>query len=121
MSPKFLDYFSSRKVSMNRSSTTWFRVLAVFLCAMFCAAGAVRLHAQQKATAVITGTVVDPVGSVVQNATVVVRNESSGVESRATTDQAGKFSIPNLPVGNYTVEVSAPGFALASRFGVKVS
>ena len=94
-----------------------FTLAAVLLCA----ASSVQLHAQQKDTAVISGTVQDPVGGAVQNATVVAKSESSGVETRATTDQVGKFSIANLPFGNYTVEVSAPGFALASRQGVKAT
>jgi iron complex outermembrane receptor protein len=88
---------------------------------LFCAASPVQLYAQQKDLAVISGTVQDPVGGAVQNATVVVRSESSGVETRAITDAVGKFSIANLPLGNYTVEVSAPGFALASRQGVKAN
>ena len=79
------------------------------------------LHAQQKDSAVISGTVQDPVGGAVQGATVVARGESSGVESRAVTDQAGKFSISNLGAGSYTVEVSASGFALATRTAVKAT
>src|ERR1019366_9977184 len=38
--------------------------------------------------------------------------------SRTTTDQTGKFFFSNLAEGNYTVEVSSPGFALATRTGV---
>ena len=102
---------------MKRFSIIWCSALMLLLYA----AGAPRLHAQQNAVAVLTGGVVDPVGSAVPNATIVVRNESTGVESRSTTDQVGKFSIANLPVGNYTVEISAPGFALAVHHGVKVS
>ena len=83
--------------------------------------GSRALHAQQKEAGTITGTVMDPVGSAVQGATVVARNNSSGAETRATTDQEGKFSISNLPFGNYTVEVSAPGFAVSTRPAVKVS
>jgi iron complex outermembrane receptor protein len=75
----------------------------------------------QNATSGITGTIVDPVGGVILGATVVARNESSGVETRTTTDQAGKFSISGLAVGSYTVEVSVPGFALASRQSVKLT
>jgi iron complex outermembrane receptor protein len=85
------------------------------------AASPVPLHAQQKDSAVISGTVQDQVGGAVQNATVVVRSESSRLETRSTTDQAGKFSIPNLAPGDYTVEVSAAGFAMASRQGVKAA
>jgi iron complex outermembrane recepter protein len=98
------------------------RFLSLFVAAgMFLfAAGGVSLHAQGD-SAFISGTVLDPVGGAVQNATVVARSESSGAEFKATTDAAGKFSIGNLPIGNYTVEVSASGFAMASRQGVKSS
>ncbi|HEV7968705.1 MAG TPA: TonB-dependent receptor [Candidatus Acidoferrales bacterium] len=102
---------------------TKYGYLCVFFAVivLFCAPNPSLLQAQQKDSGVISGTVQDPVGGAVQNATVVVRSESSGAEARATTDQAGKFSVPNLPAGNYTVEVSAPGFALADRQGVKAT
>ncbi len=98
-----------------------FLCFVVAVTVFVCVGGPVPLHAQQKDSAAITGTVQDPVGGAVQNATVVIRSESSGTETRATTDQVGKFSVTGLPVGNYTVEVSAPGFALASRQGVKAT
>src|ERR1700684_745939 len=84
-------------------------------------ASPVALRAQQKDSASISGTVQDPVGGAIQNATVVAKSESSSVTFRATTDQVGKFSILNLPPGNYTVEVSAAGFALATRQGVRTT
>jgi iron complex outermembrane receptor protein len=79
------------------------------------------LYAQQKDSAVVAGTVQDPVGGAVQNATVVVRNDSTGLETKSITDGMGKFSVSGLPAGTYTVEVSAPGFALASRTNVRAS
>src|ERR1700691_5386025 len=88
---------------------------------LYSAGTPVQLGAQEKNSAAIMGTVQDQAGGAVQNATVVVRSESSGAESRTVTDAVGKFSITNLPVGNYTVAVSAPGFALASRQGVKAT
>jgi iron complex outermembrane receptor protein len=93
-------------------------ILSIVL--LLCVAGPIQLNAQQKNPATISGTVQDPVGGAVQNATVVVRSES-GAETKATTDAAGKFSIAGLPAGSYTVEVSAPGFALASRQNIKAS
>jgi iron complex outermembrane receptor protein len=77
-------------------------------------------QAQQNA-GMLTGMVVDPTGGAVQGATVMARNESSAATTRASTDAGGKFSISNLAAGNYTVEVSLPGFALASRPGVHVA
>ena len=77
-----------------------------------------RVQAQQSGGESLNGSVSDPVGSAVPGAVVVARNESSGVETKTTTNQEGKFSIPNLAAGTYTVEVSAPGFALAIRRGL---
>ncbi len=101
----------------------FYRFLSFALAAavLVCAAGIVPLHAQQKDSGAISGTIQDPVGGAVQNATVIVRSETSGAEFRATTDQVGKFSVTGLPSGDYTVEVSASGFALGSRHGVKAT
>ncbi|HST11259.1 MAG TPA: TonB-dependent receptor [Terriglobales bacterium] len=59
----------------------------------------------------ITGTVVDPSGAVVPNATITVRNPISQFERSATTDAKGNFSIPNVPFNPYHMTVSAEGFA----------
>jgi hypothetical protein len=59
----------------------------------------------------LTGTVTDPTGAVVANATVEIRNPISGFSRTATTDSGGKFSIPNIPFNPYHLAVSGPGFA----------
>jgi iron complex outermembrane receptor protein len=79
------------------------------------------LQALQNTSIVLKGTVLDPGGRTVENASVVARNEASGAVSRSTTDRQGKFSFTVLAAGNYTVEVSAPGFALATRQGIRVA
>jgi iron complex outermembrane receptor protein len=104
---------------MKVSFKFWCLVLALIVLVGM--ASPLQLRAQQKDSASIGGTVQDPVGGAVQNATVVAKSESSGAAFRAMTDQVGKFSILNLPPGNYTVEVSASGFALATRQGVKAT
>jgi len=106
---------------MKRLSMRGCRLLAVVLCPLVCGVGAVQSHAQQNAAGVLSGTVVDPAGGAVQNATVVATSESSASVSKAATDQDGKFSFANLPPGSYKLEVSAPGFALATREGVRTS
>src|SRR6266404_3868256 len=44
----------------------------------------------------VTGTVVDVTGAVVPNASVEIRNPVSGFSRTATTDNGGKFTIPNV-------------------------
>ena len=104
---------------MKQSAAWCIRFL--FLCAcvsLVFAVAPARLQAQTSLTAVLRGTVLDPVGSVVSSAGVLVRDESSKIVARAATDPQGQLSIDGVAPGTYTVEVSAEGFALASRLGV---
>jgi hypothetical protein len=68
-------------------------------------------HAQSGNSSSISGTVVDPSGAVVTNATVEVRNPVSGFSRNAVTDAAGKFVVPNVPFNPYHVTVTGQGFA----------
>ncbi len=68
--------------------------------------------AQGGATGAITGTVQDATGSAVSGANVKIVSAATGQPVRqVTTDASGAFTATLLPVGNYSVEVSAPGFA----------
>jgi hypothetical protein len=59
----------------------------------------------------ISGTVTDPTGAVVVNATVGIHNPVSGYSRSTSTDTAGKFSFPNVPFNPYHLTVAAKGFA----------
>src|SRR4029077_15921014 len=59
----------------------------------------------------VTGTVSDPSGAVVPDATVGIHNPVSAFGRSTTTDAAGKFSIPNVPFNPYHMSISATGFA----------
>jgi hypothetical protein len=83
---------------------------ATFLLTIFLVLSAVA-HAQSGNSTSITGTVVDPSGAVVTNATVEVRNPVSGFSRNAVTDAAGKFVVPNVPFNPYHVTVTGQGFA----------
>jgi len=62
------------------------------------------------------GTVSDPNGGAIIGATVVIKHVATGVERTLTTDEAGRFVAPVLPVGDYQITVSATGFTtLISR------
>src|SRR6266542_218618 len=58
----------------------------------------------------IVGTVTDETGAVVPKAPVTVTNTATGLSRQATADDAGYYSIPNLPEGTYDLSVSASGF-----------
>ncbi|MBI3683159.1 MAG: carboxypeptidase regulatory-like domain-containing protein [Acidobacteria bacterium] len=66
--------------------------------------------AQASFTGIILGTVTDPTGAVVSAANVAVANIATNEVSRARTDAAGNYFVPNLKPGVYSVTVEAAGF-----------
>ena len=69
----------------------------------------------------INGTVTDTTGAIIQSATVLVRNSDTGNQRSLTTDSAGRFSAPSIPVGAYTVTATAAGFATYKRTGISLA
>ena len=65
--------------------------------------------------AALQGTVTDAKGGLVAKATVTVKNEANGKTASAVSDATGHFAVEGLSAGNYTVQASAPGFALATQ------
>jgi len=91
------------------------------LCTVFVLAGS-GLHAQSNSDAgAITGTVLDVTGRPIPGAVVSVKNESSGSPRNVVADQEGKFALPGLPAGVYTLEASAPSFSPSRRTGVRLA
>jgi len=95
------------------SSTRRFGVFVAGI--LLCAAGLSQLYAQQSGT--ISGTVLDQTGKPIQDATVEVKNDSTGTSRSLKCDTEGKFSASDLAAGTYSIGVSAPGFALTTRSG----
>jgi len=71
--------------------------------------------------ATITGTVVDPGGAVVANASVEAKQIETGASYAAVTTGTGNYTIAQLPIGTYEVSVSVAGFKKFVRTGVTVS
>jgi iron complex outermembrane receptor protein len=91
-------------------------VFAMSVCVLL---GGISLEAQQSGT--LIGTVTDQVGKALPGASVEVRNESTGANRSALTDDNGKFAFQELPAGTYTIAASSPGFAVSTRSGGKVA
>jgi outer membrane receptor protein involved in Fe transport len=68
----------------------------------------------------ILGTVTDPTGALVSGAKVTVKNVATGLERSTQTSGDGSYSLPELPIGTYTVTVSQTGFQTSSTTGVAV-
>jgi len=69
----------------------------------------------QETTGGLQGTVKDPSGAVVQNANVKVTANTLVGEKEVSTDAKGYYRFANLPPGDYSVTVTASGFATAKR------
>jgi hypothetical protein len=66
----------------------------------------------------ISGIVSDKSGAVVANASVSMTNVATGVQSTATTNSQGLYSLPNLLPGDYQQTVKATGFETLIRNGI---
>ena len=64
----------------------------------------------QSMTGTLTGIARDPQNAAVPAAKVVARNLDTGAKTSAETDAEGWFRLLNLPPGDYSIEITAPGF-----------
>jgi hypothetical protein len=72
----------------------------------------------QVAGATLSGTVTDPSGAILPQATVSIRNVSTDISRTTTTSSSGFYSVPNLLPGTYDVKASAQGFSTHLSTGV---
>jgi hypothetical protein len=73
----------------------------------------ISLPAFAQATSSIGGVVVDGAGGVIPGATVTVKNVRTGTTFTAFTGPRGRFSVPAVATGTYTVTVALDGFKTA--------
>jgi hypothetical protein len=68
----------------------------------------------------ISGTISDPTGAVIGNATISARNTGTNVATTRPTTKNGYYLLSPLPPGDYTITVIAPGFREQSQEHVTV-
>jgi Carboxypeptidase regulatory-like domain/TonB dependent receptor len=68
----------------------------------------------------ITGTVLDPAGAVVPNATIEAKNTATSQTYNAGTTGTGNYTLSSLPAGIYEITVNAAGFKKYVRPGITV-
>ncbi|MEJ7811236.1 MAG: carboxypeptidase regulatory-like domain-containing protein [Gemmatimonadaceae bacterium] len=96
---------------------------AIGLAALVVLAGAVRPAAAQQATTTgaVRGVVSGPDGAPLSGATVIAINVETGVRRPALTDDAGRYQIPFLGPGPYTVRAQFIGYRAVERSGFRIS
>ncbi len=89
----------------------WISGMLVLLVIVWMATPA--LMGQSLVSGDLTGTVMDPTGAVVPNATVTLKNNATGAIRNTNSNAAGAYRFSLLPPGSYTVTASAQGFSKA--------
>jgi len=69
-------------------------------------------------TATLLGTVTDPSGSVVPNATVTITNPATGVARTSATNDVGQYVFPSVQIGTYELKATAQGFKAHETKGI---
>ncbi|NUQ30446.1 MAG: carboxypeptidase regulatory-like domain-containing protein, partial [Acidobacteriaceae bacterium] len=88
--------------------------LAVMFFALFPSAGA------QETRATLNGRVQDSAKAAIPNAHVKVTNAATGIQTDATTDGEGNYTVPFLTPGMYSVSAEAPGFSTATQNNIEL-
>jgi outer membrane receptor protein involved in Fe transport len=70
---------------------------------------------------VVSGTVFDPTGASVPNASVTLTNESTNTEKTAPSNSVGLYRLDFVDPGSYTLRVQAPGFAPSETKALQVT
>ena len=91
-----------------------------------CALCALAIFAQvsafaQAVTGTVLGTVTDASGAVVANAPITLTEVNTGVSRTTATNTSGNYTFPDVPEGNYSVTVAAPGFRREIRQNISVA
>jgi len=75
----------------------------------------------QATSSEVRGVVTDTSGNVIQNASVNVRNEQTGLKRNVQTDSSGVFRVGNLPISdNYKITVSSDDFESRTSEAISV-
>src|SRR5436190_18083057 len=77
-------------------------------------------YGQGSGSTSLSGLVTDTGGGVIPGATVVVKNNATGVAFETISTATGAFNVPALDAGNYSVTVSLSGFKTAAVNDVRL-
>ena len=87
----------------------------LLLAVLFCQGGLAQVDQGS-----ISGTITDATGAVVPGASLTLMNEDNSLTFDRKANSSGTYTFSPLKVGNYTLKVSAPGFATSERNHIRV-
>ncbi len=102
------------------SKCKWIYLAAALLSALLLCCATLPVVAQTSQLGIINGTVTDPTNAVVPNATVTIKDASTGEVRSTTTNAAGRYVFVSVNPGKFDLTISKQGFAKTTIPGVVV-
>ena len=93
------------------------RTAVITFSILLCAAAA----RAQFDSAQISGVVKDTTNAVLPGVDVTLTNVGTKIERHAVTNEAGLYTFPNVPVGEYRITAMLSGFKPITKAGVQVN
>lgn len=96
--------------------------VALFMLCLTCSGTAAAQIASNvpAPTGAITGTATDETGAAIADVRITVTNDATALRREVTTGEAGTFTVPQLPAGQYTLRAEREGFAAHDISGIVV-
>jgi len=99
-----------------KQPTNLSRPIVIFISTMLLFAAVV----WGQATSSLRGSVTDPSGAAIPNATLHLVSKDTDVNRSTTSDAQGNYIFAEVPPGNYRLTVQAPGFAKYEQVGIQL-
>src|SRR4051812_21839088 len=103
------------KITLS-SRKAYISAIALFMALGF----SLNLLAQAVSIASVTGRVVDDQGAVLAGARIRLAGTENGSVYTAVANGEGLYTIPNVPIGAYTLEAAAQGFQTYVQKGLEL-
>ena len=93
------------------------RSTMIAVCCLLLVAGAAFAQSDR---GTITGTIADPAGAVIPNASIEAKNANTGAVYQVASTSTGNYTLGQLPAGKYQLSASVPGFKQFLQTGITV-
>jgi len=113
MMSRFMAKAHVAATSFKTEWSNWNRV--AMCCARIAILVGLTASAGAQDNASVTGTVIDPSGAAVVNASITITNVATGQARNTVSNSSGDFLFANVGAGQYTLTASAPGFQKMMR------
>src|SRR5947209_6338445 len=101
------------------SNRPWSLIAVGTLLLTFIVPGGVpSVYAQAVSIASVTGRVIDEQGAVVTGAQIKINGVDTGVVYNVVSNEDGIYTLPSLPIGAYTLQITYPGFQTYVQTGL---